>query len=100
MLRENITHIRVREMAIKIQPTKKTRRCLEATVNECLDGLEVSPVVREDRRAPAASERRTGNFAMSKTLIKSMLASNSDEVLQIADRQINPANFILVNSRP
>ena len=33
MLREDIPHIRVCEMSIKIQPAKKSRRCLEATVN-------------------------------------------------------------------
>ena len=70
MLRDDITHIRVCEMSIKIQPPKKTRRCLEATVNESFDGLEVFLVVREYRCAPAARERCTRNLALPKAPIE------------------------------
>ena len=64
MLREDIAHIPVCEMSIKIQPPKKFRRCLEALVNEPFDGLESPsgcprvPLRASGARAPRTTFRR------------------------------------------
>ena len=86
-------------MPLKIQPPKKTRCRLDGTTGKCLNGIEVSLIVREHRLSHVARDRGTRNLALPKTLVDPTLTSKNDEVLQLVDPKVDPADLILVNIR-